>query len=107
MDISTPGSYAIWMRILSGGGSSNSCFVGLNGSQVGSYFDNGSSTGWTWKKHASSCEMAIGPHDFHVRRREDGYAIDRIVLTRDHNFSPSGSGPSESLRDSGNLICLR
>jgi len=39
---------------------------------------------------------STGIHTLNLWMREDGARIDRILLTTDINFSPSGTGPSES-----------
>ena len=95
--ISHPGDYHLWMRVQASGGSSNSCFVGMDGVGLGT-FDNSGHTGWTWIKHTQTINLSGGQHEFHIQRRESGYHIDRILLTSDANMVPAGEGPPESLR---------
>ena len=38
---------------------------------------------------------STGPHTLNVWMREDGLELDKIVLTTDINFTPTGTGPAE------------
>jgi len=103
--INTPGTYKIWMRRYGDGGSANSCWVGLDYSQLpGAEFDNTSfdDNVWTWKTDTHSLNLDAGDHVFHIRRREQWYNIDRIILTTNTTYTPSGNGPAESPTLTGN-----
>ena len=39
----------------------------------------------------------LGVHTLNVWMREDGMEFDKIVLTTDINFTPSGTGPAEGI----------
>lgn len=39
-----------------------------------------------------------GLHMLRLWQREDGLRLDRIVLTTDNNYNPTGNGPTESGR---------
>ncbi|MHC4917379.1 MAG: PKD domain-containing protein, partial [Planctomycetota bacterium] len=94
--ISTAGTYIIWRRVFSPDGASNSGYIGVNGSQLAA--DNaGGYQAWKWIKDGS-VSLVAGDHTVQLRRREAGYRVDRIVLTTDAGFSPSGVGPAESAR---------
>jgi hypothetical protein len=41
---------------------------------------------------------SAGAHTINVWMREDGFRLDRIVLTTDSKYKPSGNGPAESPR---------
>ena len=104
IDFETAGTYHIWLRRYAIGSGQNSVWVGVDGTQSGSNFDN-SNTGldptvWTWITTAG-CDVYIsaGTHTFQIRRRERQYEIDRIILTDDGGYTPSGTGPAESSRD--------
>lgn len=100
--IQTDGTYHIWMRISQAGGAGNSAYVGVDGTQVGGTFDNGSGSGWVWKEAGGTVALTAGDHVFDLRRREDGYRVDRILLTTDGALIPTGEGPAESERGGGN-----
>lgn len=105
IEFTTSGSYAIWLRrrheVGHGGenATDNSCFVGMDGMQVGGSFDNGRDPGsWGWVKHRTTMSVMAGRHTLCLRRREGGYKVDRIYLTRNGD-TPTGDGPRESPRE--------
>lgn len=98
-NFSTTGVYSIWLRRRQIGGNANSAFVGINGTPIGTYIDNGSGTGWVWVKHTATVNIAAtGQATFNLRRREDGYQVDKILLTTNAAFTPTGTGPTENPR---------
>lgn len=58
---------------------------------------------WTWgnKDNAGlpvTIEVSeVGAHTLHLWQREDGFRLDRILLTTDSGYNPTGDGPPESL----------
>ena len=94
------GTYIVWIRGLGADQEDNSCHVGLDGKAVASSdkiaeFD----TDWTWTKDTKDGEDATlkidapGKRTLNVWMREDGFILDRIILTTDKTFAPSGKGP--------------
>ena len=61
---------------------------------------------WTWTnldtkdKRVTVGILTPGPYTFNVWMRDDGLYIDKIVLTTDPDFTPTGLGPTESSRAS-------
>ena len=59
---------------------------------------------WVWKRstmdsaNASIDVTAAGLQTFNLYMREDGASIDRILLTTDNSYTPTGSGPVMSTR---------
>ena len=99
IDFATPGTYTIWLRRYFDDDGHNSCFVGIDGIQAGGVCDNvtdGTGT-WYWYGHTTPVVISAGRHTFNLRRRERGYKVDRIVITKNGN-TPSGTGPAESSR---------
>ena len=100
-----PGTWYVWIRgwgntNLSGEGSSDSVHAGLNGKILSTadkidYFP----AGWNWSNSTRDAIRATvsvptaGVHAFNLWMREDGLAIDKIILTTDASYSPSGNGP--------------
>ncbi|MDQ8186653.1 putative Ig domain-containing protein [Pelagicoccus sp. SDUM812002] len=116
VNFDTPGTYYVWVKAdatVDGGdwGSDDSLHIGLNNEQVTGAggitgFTEGSN-GWGNSETGSSARVAItvtepGEHTINIWAREDGVAIDKLVLTTDANYSPSafnsGNGPDESAR---------
>src|SRR5690606_28971361 len=69
---------------------------------------------WRWTDEVlggtSSVTISVpspGTYTINVWMREDGVLYDKLVLTTDGQFTPSGQGPAESDRDdagSGDLV---
>src|SRR5439155_27160261 len=59
-------------------------------------------TGWNWvgniqgDTRASITVDAAGSHTVNLWMREDGFNVDKILLTTDVAFTPTGTGPAES-----------
>lgn len=55
--------------------------------------------GWVWSRFEETLPItATGTHTLTLLRREDGLVLDRLILTTDQDFVPSGPGPSPSPR---------
>ncbi|NDP21028.1 MAG: DUF4038 domain-containing protein [Paludibacter sp.] len=104
----TTGTYKVWIRRYAPDGASNSVYIGLNNIALAS-IDNGEIGAWGWYKFAEKFTIsAAGTQTVQLRRREDGYIVDKIVLSTDANYDPSvlngGLGPVESNNESGIII---
>ena len=97
------GTYHVWIRGWGDagvGGQNNSLHAGLNGNLIPSA-DNidGFPPGWSWSKSTrdgGSATLNIdstGIKTVNLWMREDGLAVDKILLTNDPSFVPSGMGP--------------
>jgi hypothetical protein len=103
VNFSTAGTYHVWIRGYSTNGSSDSVHVGLDGKEIptSDRINSFGANNWTWHKNTmdgSSATMSITPggHVINVWMREDGFRFDKIILTRDSAFVPSGTGPVEN-----------
>ncbi len=87
------GNYKFWVRGWAATGSDDSIYVGVDGVAVSmTYATKGS---WSWK----SVPVTItnpGPHQVSVWMREDGAYVDRLLLSTNKTFTPTGNGPAES-----------
>ena len=91
-------TYNIWLRRRSEGDGSDSCLVGLDGTEMGTNDSTGNHGQWIWKNLGTMSVTAAGLHVFNLRRREAQYKVDRILLTTDSTYTPTGDGPPESPR---------
>jgi len=107
--INRPGRYYVWARAFSSGSEDNGVHVGLNGEwpehgQRMQWCDGKNQ--WTWASKQRTKEehcgvpytiyldiFTAGYHDIAFSMREDGFAMDKFVLTTDKDFVPSGKGP--------------
>jgi regulation of enolase protein 1 (concanavalin A-like superfamily) len=105
------GTHYIWVRGVgdSGGASADdSVHVGLDGvlfdtSRRISGFTSGAGYVWTSSRVDATVDIgparfdvAAGEHVINVWMREDGLIVDKILLTTNPNYIPTGVGPAES-----------
>lgn len=112
VDFPEPGRYYVWVRAFSTGSEDNGLHVGLDGQWPESgqrmQWCEGKNT-WRWQcaqrteqKHCGE-PMAIyldiaetGPHQVQFSMREDGFAFDTFLLTRDRDYRPLNEADDES-----------
>jgi hypothetical protein len=98
------GKYRVWIRGWGRGESDNSCHVGLDGKAVDGSDRMGEwpAEEWAWLNETHDGEPAIlevkdaGVHTLNVWMREDGFIVDKILLTLDQGYTPKDKGPAES-----------
>ena len=96
------GTYYVWVRTRGASGKDDSCHVGLNGTPA-TYGGNGlgdSSGSWVWANTVGGSRVTVdvpsaGTHTVNLWMREDGTEVDKIVLSPDSSYTPSGTGPDE------------
>lgn len=97
------GIHYLWARGIGASANDDSYHGGLDGAAISSC-DRISSfgTSWTWSRStmdntpATFSVASTGVHTVNVWMREDGFVIDKIVITTDPNYTPSNMGPPES-----------
>src|SRR3989338_4649670 len=112
IDVPDAGTYYVWVRGYAPSGDSDTVHVGLDGvvaatSDRMSFWPYAS---WVWSKTTMdldasgknlSATLAIttaGTHTVNVWMREDGFILDKVLLTKDPDFIPQNLGPEESDR---------
>jgi hypothetical protein len=104
------GTHYVWIRGYASSGSDDDCHVGLNyqatstGEQI-SFFNEAAN--WYWSntsvkdlKHPISAVLNVlnaGVNTVNIWMCNDGAIIDKIVLTTNPAYIPSGKGPEESI----------
>jgi lysophospholipase L1-like esterase len=104
------GTHYVWIRGLGANDEDDSVHVGLDGVALSTSdrITNFNPT-WTWSKATIDGVVATvnvattGVHTVNVWMREDGFVIDKLVLTISASYIPTGTGPAESPR-SGNAL---
>jgi len=98
-----PGTWYLWIRgwgdTVNGNGGDDSLHAGLNGSlsATADKIDN-FPPGWNWTSstrdgaRASLTIPAAGIHAVNLWMREDGLVVDKILLTTDSSYQPTGIG---------------
>ena len=100
VDFPKAGTWHVWVRGCGATQEDNSCHVGLDGKEcetadrIAEFEED-----WTWCNDTKDGEPATikvaapGKHILNVWMREDGFVIDKIILTQDTKLAPSGKGP--------------
>jgi len=96
-----PGTYYVWLRAFVTNGSNDSVHVGLDGQAVATADRMTGATYNTWAWFNTTMDGAPatltvpvdGPHTVNVWMREDGFRLDRLLLTADPGYVPTGEGP--------------
>lgn len=106
------GKYYIWARAYSTGSEDNGVHFGLNAQWPASgkrlQLCKGKDS-WTWSSNqrvqGNHCGTPNtvwidvpneGIHNLSVSMREDGFELDKLILTQDPSYVPSGKGPKET-----------
>jgi hypothetical protein len=107
---SRAGTHYVWARMMAARGTDDSLHVGIDDGGIMAMDIDGialSSSGWAWTRNTLDAPIATlmvpttGEHTLSMWMREDGAQVDRLLVTSDAGFTPSGDGPPESLRPSG------
>jgi hypothetical protein len=116
VNFTEPGTYYVWARASATSGSDDSYHVGINGTipESGTYVNWEQSTGakdgnwdwilWTNGKAGPQCSVEVpsaGVHEIEVYIRENGFRLDKLVLTVDpwdegSGYAPDSIGPPET-----------
>ncbi len=103
------GTHYVWIRGYATVSENNSVHAGLDGIAPGTSdnIETNTFNTWVWIRDSRdggrvTLNVATtGLHTFSLYMREDGFTADKIVLTTDVNYVPSGAGPAESTKTSG------
>ncbi len=91
------GTYYIWIRGYGGSGGDDSLHAGIDGQGLSSADRitgcGWSGAGWIWCNSTSDGPRAtlystLGLHTLNLWMREDGFRVDRVLLTTDAGFTP-------------------
>jgi glucose/arabinose dehydrogenase len=97
------GTYYVWVRGRAASATDNSVHVGLDGAAVATADRiNGLPANYGWINQTIDGPVATlvidtpGVHTVNLWMREDGAIVDRLLLTPDVGFTPTGLGPATS-----------
>ena len=108
----TTGTYYIWVRGYAASTSDDNIHAGLDRapSSTTDKFKLTATGAWNWTKtdnvsaNRTITISSAGTHTIYFWMYEDGFALDKIVLTTSSSFTPSGTGPAESPRGTAPTI---
>ncbi|MCV9386674.1 hypothetical protein [Reichenbachiella ulvae] len=107
--VDVPGRYYVWAQAFSTGSEDNGVHIGADGEWPSSgrriQWCDGKNQ-WTWSNKQRTKEVhcgipdsvyldisAPGVHDIQISMREDGFELDKFILTNDVAYTPKGMGP--------------
>jgi hypothetical protein len=98
---SAAGDYRVWGRNIAPTTSDDSWWVQMDGKTAIKWNDILASTTFQWSpvhdsdnaKTVVTFNLTAGPHTLVIGYREDGTKLDRILITNDLTFTPTGVGP--------------
>ena len=90
LNVAAAGSYHVWLRVFGPDTGSDSFYVRMDGG-VNEALHFGAQNGWLWKRVDGSFALA-GEHTLTLSLREDGARVDKLLITDDPAFTPSGLG---------------
>ena len=100
--VTSPGNYVVWGRVLASNGESDSFFVSMDGN-ADSLWDVVQSSSWIWDKVNNRngadpvvYNLAAGTHTLIIKQREMETKLDGIVISKDIDTVPSTSCFNES-----------
>jgi len=97
VNIASSGDYHIWGRVISPDGNSNSFIVQIDDG-TNHVWSMGESTEWIWNKADNDdtggnvFSLTAGDKVLRLRHREDGTKLDKILITDDLAYTPTGLG---------------
>ena len=100
------GTYLVWIRAWTSGDEGDSVHVGLDeqGATTASEITGFTGDTWSWSNLRANGVVAVlvisdpGVHTVRVWMREDGFLLDRLILTKRPDYRPDGRGPRPSGR---------
>jgi RHS repeat-associated protein len=102
----TPGTYTVWSRAYADNADADAMYVGLNGEVTN--LTGFAPEEWTWANRqipsgdpATLSIETSGIYTLSTMMYEDGLRLDRLLLTTDTTYLPTGSGPIETARQTG------
>jgi len=107
VDFTNPGTYFVWLRGCGTDGTNDSAHAGINGLQntTANRIDlerDCNSFYWTKARIGTAPDAFLivgsGMQEINLWMREDGSLVDKILLTTDETYTPTGEGPDESPR---------
>lgn len=100
VDFTTTGTWYLWVRgasTTSAGHAANSCHGGIDGTVEALFMDFADTGAYEWVQGTITVS-STGVHMVNLFMREDGFIADKIILTTDSAYAPSGIDQTESRR---------
>jgi hypothetical protein len=110
--VAAAGSYRVWGRVSAATTSDDSFWVRIDGAPFIKWNDIVNGVAWHWDSVHDSDQMnqvvsfalTAGAHTLELAYREDGAKLDRLLVTSDPGFDPTGHEPSRPLAAATDLV---
>lgn len=90
--ITDPGIYNLFARVITPMGSINSYWIKLDSGAWSTWGNIGPANSWSWFKYGTSLNYTAGKHTIRLAYREMSIKLDKLIITKDLNYTPSGTG---------------
>jgi hypothetical protein len=93
LTVAEAGPYYLWCRVWWLGECSNSFSMSVDGAPPFVFGEDGTYNAWHWvqaPKNLKQLTLSAGKHTLRIRNREDGVALDQVVLSASKRFVPVG-----------------
>lgn len=113
VNFTTPGRYHVWARTFSTGPEDNGVHFGINGQwpESGQRWQTTKKREWSWdsRQRTETVHVGVpgqlwldvpsaGEHTIQISMREDGFELDKIILTTDSKYIPTDHGPASQIK---------
>jgi hypothetical protein len=111
VNIYNPGDYYLAVRKISSDNNDNAAFMGADSKQIGGNQFTSIETEFKWSHGSVSLGyLNRGMHTIHIRRKKDGFILDRVMIAQNDNDLPSSgsteAGPQESSRTDSSITAI-
>ena len=84
------GTHYLWVRMIAEDANDDSCIPYYNATSKGNWYTGTTGGTWTWKKKTFT-GVSTGNQTVSIYMREDGLKIDKLLLTTNDSYVPTGS----------------
>lgn len=91
-NITDPGTYYFWIRAMTPNYSIDSYWIRFDSASWKVWSNIGPASTWSWMKYGGSAYFSAGRHTVRLAYREITVKLDKVLITKDPNYRPSGLG---------------
>jgi len=91
-DVVYAGTYRLWARVITPDSNSNSYWVKMDSAPWVPWEDINPTPSWGWDHMSADFDLGTGSHELRIAYREASTKLDKLLLTRDLAYTPSGMG---------------
>ena len=84
------GTHYLWVRMIAEDANDDSCIPYYNATSKGNWYTGTTGGTWTWKKKTFT-GVSTGNQTVSIYMREDGLKIDKLLLTTNDSYVPTGA----------------